>query len=979
MQPQTAPVAQQQDQAKAPSPPPLKRQDEVLAKNNAHAGTLMRTAARRDLFADTVEERQSWLDSQKDAALGEIVDATTKRLRDALSAQMGKVITAQKQDILKSAHGAVKTQLDQQAHAGERGDLKPETLVAESGAWTEAATVAAENAKHAVAQHDDELKAAGAGAFTVGKDVSLKKDDRLKHLAAVKAEAKRLIDLKAKQVETQLTAEANKAQTQKQMVDSAKAKASTAATEGVHDEVEARHASNDDVEKAVEKPVKETADSIREATRKYLEKGVGAQGTGWFRSKQFKEFHANMKKAARKKGHEETDKAIAEKRKGGAGTQAGHEAEFEYQTSKAQQLTHKAAKLELREIMKEFAGDLLKQTGDAVQIEPLLKTPATAAAWAALRADPTKPASKTAAAKAAASAAKAAKPEVLEKFHAKAQELKNAYVKVGDDPQAQAQQAKNQEVVTQKVNPQMETRKDDQGHSFGQRMINQAIEAPTAGKGLELVAGLIDLAAPQRGDSAELEVELKIPASHGAFCFFKVKGSAERSEHMEVGIDISFGAGWETWGLSARGGFNVFLKAGAIDTVGAMQLIHYGAFRNLTHVSDNAANFWAGATDATHTAGEHDKEIGKNEQAELWAAMTEERLFGGKDEKAFVEVGGGFGAKAKLNAGVTGEAALAITSARRWDKGVFEAIEQDKVDGGHDFGLGKMGDRRTGSGDLKSRQDRKDLAMKKRAAVAKHVKRKNAVKVELSMDAIAGGQGFSIGLEGTFSKTGPKMKGGIEASASIPYDPSQDSSKTLLSKIAATYVPTAIAGAKKLYDLYKLKNPDEDDKSGSTGARGAGMALDGGEDLLFSLDAGGATNGLLEKLSNANPQNLAGSKPDGVNDTAREWLGHGGVNDHGIRGLMGDNGDMSKTVSDAPSAQPFGATSALQITMALELETGKPAKLSFTVSKSSEYTAGVNLGVPGLGLKAKLTRQQELAGISFGGGDGVKPFLGGRG
>ncbi|NVB77045.1 MAG: hypothetical protein HOV81_01500, partial [Kofleriaceae bacterium] len=616
----------------------LQRSNAKVDRNQAQVGALMRTQAKRDLLSETKEERESWLQTKKDEVLTDLVDAATKELTDNLSAKMTKVVNAQKKQILESARVAVQQSIDASQHAGEKTDLKADTLVSESDAWDEAAGVATEEAGKQVKQHGAALKQAADPAFKVGVGVSLKTADRQKHLEKVASEAKKLIDTKAKEIETTLAVDVEKQTTKDRVVNAAKAKVSSSATTGVGDEIKARHDNNQTLESAVNAPVTKVAEEIRSETKTYLEHGLGAHGTGWFRSTQFKQFHAKMKEAARAKGHAMTDAAITEKRGSGGGAQ-GKKAEFEYQTAQAHILTHEAAKLELREIMTTFAGDLLTQTNAAVNVEKPLHDSGTAAAWAVLRNDPANKKNETAASKAATSAVKAAKPTVLKDFHDKAQELKNAYVKADIAADPNAQDAKNNDVISQKVDKGFDEREKD-GEKFGKRMLRQAMEAPSAGKGLEMVGKLIDAATPQVGDETTLEVELKIPATHGAFCYFTVKGSAQRSAHMELGIEVGFGAGWETWGLSARGGFNVFLKAAAHDTVNAMQLIHYGAFRNLTHVSNSAANFWAGVTDAKKTASKHDDEIGKTEQAELWAAMTEERVFG-KDKEAFVEVGGG--------------------------------------------------------------------------------------------------------------------------------------------------------------------------------------------------------------------------------------------------------------------------------------------------------------------------------------------------
>jgi hypothetical protein len=261
--------------------------------------------------------------------------------------------------------------------------------------------------------------------------------------------------------------------------------------------------------------------------------------------------------------------------------------------------------------------------------------------------------------------------------------------------------------------------------------------------------------------------------------------------------------------------------------------------------------------------------------------------------------------------------------------------------------------------------------MAKRELVEKHVKRVVGGKFGLSVGAEANGQKFGIGITGEGS-TGPAGAFKVEANGNVPYDPSAAGSSTAFSKIAASYIPAALSGIKKIYDIYKATHPDqapdaENDNGGDPEARVPGAILDGGEDLLIGLDAGGLTNNLLKSLSEANPQNLAGAQAEGVNDTARLWLGQ----DAGLKDAMGSGSDMSKTVSDGPTAQPFGAKSQMSIALSVEWPNKDPKKpdknvhpkVTFKVLSAKEMKMGGDLGA-GVGLSARLTRKQELAGVS---------------
>lgn len=924
------------------------------AQNNQQANAVLRSTT-----DDTLEERQQFIDGKKQQIVDTAVSGAMKKLEDDLTAKIGKIVLASKPQILEAAKKEIEEQLKTaQGSDGQRANVDANKLVAESDAWKDANAESAEQAKALATPHKNALEAAANPAFVVDGKASLKKKDQDKHLKQVTEKAKDLVNAKAKELGTTLATSLNNDQKKKDLVKAATDKAKGAVDQKAESEADKRVQADATIEDAVKDPIKKANDEINDATRLYLEKGLGAYGTGWFRSPEFKKFHATMKDHARTAGQNSTQAAIKDER-GGPTPKKG--AEFEYQTMQAQLETHNAAKGELRGMMKEFAGELLGQAQGQYSVADALHKPATTSAWAALRANPADEKNKAAAKKAAVSAVKSAKPEIEQAFHDKATKLKNDYVKVkGADGKEDEQggKAKTDQLNTDKVETHFGA--GGKGADFGKKMITKAMEAPTASKGLELIGKLIDAAAPQVGDSAELEIELKIPCTHGAFAYFTVKGEAARAKNMELGLTIGFGAGWEAVGLSARGGFLVFLKSSAADTVTAMQLIHYGAFRNLTHVSDDMANFWAGAKDSKKT-GKGDQQVGKNEQAELWAAMMEEKTFG-KDKDAYVEVGGGMAGKAKLNAGVGLGVDGSLTTARRWDREVFENIDKagqqpppqgQQAPAPTTKTLGTIGERTEQDGTLKSRQARKDMAKEKRKQIEEHVKRVQEFKMSASMDAEAGGVKFSLGLEGKWKS----LEGwGIAAKASVPYDPQDTGSSGLTSKIAGAYIPAAMGGIKKIYDAYKAKHGNDQDKN-NVGARGVGGAMDAGEDLLVGLDAGGMTHGLLKGLADANPQGVKAGTDEFTNDTARMWLG----NHMGMGKVMGDSGDMSKPVSDAPTAHPFGSTSTLEVELSVEKKPGEAPKFGFKVRKAKELRMGADLG-GGLGLKGKLTRKSDLFG-----------------
>jgi len=948
-----------------PAPSPAKN-----AVNAQQAGAAIAGAALAPKV-ETKEERNAFLGTERDKVLPGLVKSASDSVVAALTTKMGKVIESQKKTILANAAANVENTVKGKPGAP---DIKGADVVKDGAAWDEAAKSAGTQASAMMTQQKkDDLKHVGEPEFVVGDDFdpSLTKD---KQLVKVTASAKKKIDGAAKLLENELVADIKVPQNSSNIVSKAQMAANTQAAKEGEDEQKDRAAHEVLITNIVREPVGKFSEEIKAEEKEYLENGLGANGVrfwGWFRSKEFNKFNAKMKAAAKEKAQVETDKALVEER--GKGVDPKKKAEFEHQAMKAHIMANDAAGGELSIVLKELAADLLTNADNQVHIGDLLKATASAAAWSTLR-DDDKDHDK--ARKTVTSALKGAKDGVQKQLHDKATLLKNEYIKAsGDTPAEQAQSQvnvdnKQNDLISNKLDKQFEKKDDKDGDkTFGQKMVARSMEAPTAGKGLEMVAKLIDAAAPQVGNETEIQVELKIPATHGAFVYFTVTGNAARTKHMEVGVDIAFGAGWETWGFSVKGGFNVFLKAGAHDTVTAMQLIHYGAFRNLTGVSDKAANFWAGTVDPSKTGKDADHQISKTEQAELWAAMMEEKAFA-KDKGAFVEVGGGGGVGAKLNVGVAkGEASMKLQTAKRWDKEVIDKAGpmESRVD--------------PVTKEDKSAQERDRIAQAKRDAVKKHAKRINTLKFGTQVEAEANGQKFTLGIEGErvgVPKPPPEKSGAnwkITATGGIPYNGNDASATTMLSKIAGSYVPAGLAGIKKIYDLYKAKHPtqapedDSQEGEGDGGAQVTGGVADVAEDLLVGLDAGGMTNDLMKQLAEANPQNLSTAGTDaGVNDTMRTFFG----------GKAG--------ASEVPKAQPFGMTSQLQIALVVEIPDKGAPRFTFKVMRSKELAMGGELG-GGVGLTAKITRKEELGGVSYQGGkaqggnpagEGLQVFGGGR-
>ena len=364
-------AAEERKRTEVPRPAAAsQRSQAVKDRNQAQVGALMRTTAKKDQDADrdeTTAERSAWLNGQRRAIVQVLVDAAATKLTSSLGAKLGKVVAAQKQQILESARHAVQVKINQSQHGGESADLQADTLIGESDAWSDAAAVSTEQAKTLV---DTKRGALDAAPTARSRSSRVPRSRRAIGRTPVRdgdgrgQEADRP---KAKLVEVELTTEANKDTTKKQVVGAAKKSARGAAIKGVQSEIDERHDHHTEVENAVKVPVDEGAERIRAEHENLSREGRRRARHGLVPVGSVRSVHAKMKEAAREKGHARTDDAIGDQRdqrKSGGGGEK--KAAFEYQTMQAHVLTHDAAKMELREVMKNFAGELLASTEKTV-------------------------------------------------------------------------------------------------------------------------------------------------------------------------------------------------------------------------------------------------------------------------------------------------------------------------------------------------------------------------------------------------------------------------------------------------------------------------------------------------------------------------------------------------------------------------------------------------------------------------------------
>lgn len=199
---------------------------------------------------------------------------------------------------------------------------------------------------------------------------------------------------------------------------------------------------------------------------------------------------------------------------------------------------------------------------------------------------------------------------------------------------------------------------------------------------LSKLGPVLGVAAPSAGDTAEVEVAIKIPVDPSGVGYLggRIKAAAERQKAgFKVRFELAITGGAKVANLVDIGGeLGAYIEAQGATPEKAMELVSYGMYRRLREsrvIPNEMANFiWGGSTSAVGW-----------KRAEKWAAKVEkENIKGGPDTgEGSVETGGLVGAKAE--GGVGGVAKLGgsaqYSSGKKYTK---ESIEKRKA-----AGLGK--------------------------------------------------------------------------------------------------------------------------------------------------------------------------------------------------------------------------------------------------------------------------------------------------
>lgn len=557
------------------------------------------------------------------------------------------------------------------------------------------------------------------------------------------------------------------------------------------------------------------------------------------------------------------------------------------------------------------AMDIAKQVLPEAATKGALKTSAQSSAFEVARADPGN------ADKIGAAAKKGAQIKAIELLKVKQTEAVAAARAITKgkkgDATVQADTVKQGEIASG-VKTQVSADK------VGEKSIKKAVEADTLNGGFAKVGNLIDLAVPNNGDSSSFEFELKIPVDQtgSVYVLFGLAAEAEREESdLTVNASITFGAGFQTFGLDANFRAGLFMESQAKNSVGVMKLLSYGMYREMRNIAPRAAEYFWGQGGKSGMA--------KTEEAELWAAMIEQTHM---KEGNYVDVGLMAKLQADINAGVAkmgGE--LGYKRLHHYDQ---ETIE-DRVSE-HNTKTGKTAPTgKTGFGDNTDVASLADKASALGFKANKHVWEAGA-----TAEVKLGGTSVAFGLEGSLAFVNGKMRSlSIEATGSIPFAYGEDVSEW--AKTASKWVTPIVGGAKNVAGL--LQGKMRGDQEGVK--KGIGGALDTGSDVMFTLPQFDSVGkGLVEKIKG----------DETVNDTVKGWI----------------TGKPTTTATE--KVNKILLSSSLDLSLSFEKEwtkTGTPKEWEIALSAAETKTFEVDAEIA----KVSVEKSKSLGKLGFGTND----------
>ncbi|WP_339205612.1 hypothetical protein MHH56_32240 [Paenibacillus sp. FSL K6-3182] len=629
---------------------------------------------------------------------------------------------------------------------------------------------------------------------------------------------------------------------------------------------------------------------IKEAVVMKLGVGRGA----WRRSKELNAFRQKMKDAAREQSRTDIDNQLDTN----ALTSGKTQLDKKFTGMMAKKESHATSKGSVDAAMTTEAVNITKRVLPEGDIKKLLKEAAQTSAYGVARTN-------APGVKVNEAALVGAEKKAIELLKSKQTEAVNAVRSItkgdkkvpGSKPDA-AQLAALAEKTKEQV-----TADDIAG-----KAIKKTVEAPTLNKGLFVIGKVLDLAAPNIGDSSSFSFDLKIPVhASGVYVLFGLAGSVGREDkELTMAAEITFGAGFQSFGFDANFRAGFFLESIGTDSAGVMNLTSYGMYRQIRNISDRAADYLWGMGGKSGMA--------EVEEAEIWAAMIEEKEL----QKAgnHVDIGLTFKGEAEANAGVAEMgAALGYKFLGRFDK---EALEKQSPNG---FG---------GATDL--------TKLKEKAATLRRGMNVHVMEASAEAKVKLGGNDIAFGLEAAGSVINNNLRSlEITASGSIPFQFGEDAGEWV--KIASK-VATPVAGsAKNLVGLITSKVKKDKDLV----AKGAGSALDTGTDLLFVVPQ-------FEAAGKSLASKIQGDET--VNDTIRGWL----------------TGDSSASAIEQGNKIALASSLDLSIGFSKKWDKDNKSKgweiaLEVTQTKSFEVEAGiVNVAVEKSKRLGKLQYEQDASG-----------------
>jgi hypothetical protein len=641
--------------------------------------------------------------------------------------------------------------------------------------------------------------------------------------------------------------------------------------------------------------------------------GVGRSAL--FRSKELNAFRQSLKDAAREQAAEDIAKEAEAAGKAG-NTKLQDELSRKYYGMKANKEAYKTSKVSVDEIMQRETEEILKEILKPGETKQALKDAAAQAGAnteAALRAK--KKIDPDTVLGAGHDAAKS-KAKALFKIKSVEGEAAARAITKGDKATKTGPNAAKQQALAQSVKAQVT--KDE----VAKKALKTALEAPNMGGGLAKIGALIDTAVPNPGDGVAVEIELKIPipTSGGAYFLFGFAGEAEREkDELTVSTELTFGAGFETFGLDANFRAGFFLEAEGANSEAAMNLMSYGMYRQMRNFSTRAAEYFWG--EGGGTGGKKSKTgLSAAEEAELWAAMVEQRYM--TDEGGAVSVGGMAKAKAEINAKVVeAEGELGFKRLRKYDKKIIEELTGGKFGAATDL-------------------NKAALAAKASAAD----KGEQRTVIEGAAEATAkwfAGQSLTFGLEGSVTiVNGTWRELEIKAKGGIPFKYGDENSQ--VSQFAGKVVPSIAGGVRNLIGIIKNRAAKAEDEK----KRAAGSLMD------TATDGFGAGTGLAGSDSLGDSFVNSVQKDETINDTIRGWL---------------PGQDSSASAIEKVGANTMETTLELELGGEVERdENGTVGDWEISLALNQVKKVGIELDFGGAGIKAEIEKSKRLGKISFG-------------